>query len=193
MLTLRLTVGGATSLALVFSVSRVSLAQDAESVISAAAGEGVTFSTGTSSLDDILDMGTQVTGPDGVNRRRGLTAALTNRSSDPRLVGDSTLTWNVDQYGGDEPYDGPEWGTVRLENDGGTGQGTYTGFTFPDDEVEWFVAYVATLEGEGDYEGLVSNCHWYVPGRGWNTQTKCVVMPGDLSSFQQSMPEPPAE
>jgi len=184
MRTSRLSLGGATSLALVFGLSGVSVAQDAESVISAAAEDGVTFSTGTAHLDYIMDMGTETTGPDGVNRWRGLTAATVVESSDPRLTGKSTLTWNVNQYG-EDLYDGSEWGTVRLENDGGAWNGTYVGFSMPDDEVEWFVTFIATSEGEGDYEGLVSNCHWYVPGGGWDTQTKCVVMPGDLSDFGQ--------
>jgi hypothetical protein len=164
------------------------LAQGTESVIDAAAEQGVTYSTGTSHLDEIVDMGMQSLGADGVNRWRGLTALTVGEYTDPRLSGPATLTWNIDQYG-EDAFDGPEWGTVHIENEGGAWRGNYTGFAYPDDEVEWFVVYLGTYAGEGGYEGLVANCYLYVPGGGWDSQAKCVVMPGDLDGFM----EPAAE
>ena len=163
-------------------------AQDADSVIDAAAQEGITYSTGTSHLDEIVDMGTQVRGADGVNRWRGLTALTMWEFTDPRLDGVATLTWNIDQYG-DGVFDGPEWGTAEIENDGGAWRGTYTGFTYLDDEVEWFVVYLTTCAGEGGYEGLVANCHQSVPGGGWDAQHKGVVMPCALAEMRGTTAE----
>jgi hypothetical protein len=193
MRTLRLSLTGTVALVLLVGASGSVLAQDAESEMQAAAEQGVVFSTGSAELVDYVDVGVEETGADGVDRYRGLIATTAAESTDPRLTGTSTLVWNRDAYAG---YDGPEWGTVRTENDGGAWQGTYSAFMFPDDEDEWYVAYIATSEGEGGYEGLVSVCQWLVPGGGWDTDVKCVVMPGDLSDFGQPVPtgaEPPAE
>jgi len=180
MRTVRLSLTGVVALALVGGLGGAVVAQNAESEILAAAEQGVVFSTGTSSLVDYVDVGVEETGEDGIARYRGLIASTVHESTDPRLSGPATLVWNRDAYAG---YDGPEWGTIRSENDEGAWQGTYSAFMFPDDEVEWYVAYIMVSEGEGGYEGLVSVCQSLVPGGGWDAQTKCVVMPGDLSDF----------
>jgi hypothetical protein len=180
----RLSLTGTLVLTLVGWSSGIALGQSAQSVIDAADEQGVIFSTGESALDHIVDMGTQSVGADGVNRWRGLVALTIGEYTDPRLSGPATLTWNVDQYG-DDLFDGPEWGTVHIENDGGAWRGTYTGFTYPDNDWEWAVVYLAAYAGEGGYEGLVANCHAFVPGGGWDAQHRCVVMPGDLADFRR--------
>ncbi len=83
--------------------------------------------------------------------RNGLSVAMLT-TTDPRLNGEYTFTFNADFEFRPEPVfvTGPMWGTFLLENEGGTWEGTYTGIR---DELGYsFFKYVVT--GGGGYEGL---------------------------------------
>ena len=95
------------------------------------------------------------TGPDGTWRVRDDYHAdrCTLTTDDPRVTGVHSSTWNFDLWG--NPYGDNwavvQWGTARLENDGGAWEGTGSGVASApgssDIIVNWY-------KGAGGYEGL---------------------------------------
>lgn len=73
-------------------------------------------------------------------------------SSDPRVTGTNTITFNANFKFAPEPVfvTGRMWGTFHIANDGGYWQGTYTGVR--DERGYSYFSYVGS--GGGGYEGL---------------------------------------
>jgi hypothetical protein len=108
---------------------------------------------------------------DGVMQIRGIHATTDEVSSDPRVSGTGTIVGNVDVYG----MHGPQWGTFRIENEGGAWEGTWRGVIYGgtvDTGTAWLV-------GSGDYEGLT---YYYIFG-GNNSdlvlETEGLIFPGE--------------
>jgi len=96
-------------------------------------------------------------------------------TDDPRVTGVRSSTWNFDLWG-DPNYGtgaGVQWGTPRLENDGGAWEGRATGVvSLPgrgDIIVNWY-------KGTGGYEGLAYFELWTGSGP-WKIQGQ--IFPGD--------------
>jgi hypothetical protein len=66
--------------------------------------------------------------------------------SDPRVSGTWTVAFNVDQDAATRH--GIQWGTARIENDGGTWEGPFTGM-----EYEPYLMNAGWMTGDGDYAG----------------------------------------
>jgi len=96
-------------------------------------------------------------------------------TDDPRVSGHRTSTWNIDLWGNVNAgrWGLVQWGTVRLENDGGAWEGRAAGVaSYPkrgDIFVNWY-------KGTGDYAGLGYFELWtgYEP---WEIQGQ--IFPGD--------------
>ena len=96
-------------------------------------------------------------------------------TDDPRVTGVRSSTWNFDLWG-NPSYGigaGVQWGTPRLENDGGAWEGRATGVvSLPgrgDIIVNWY-------KGSGGYEGLAYFELWTGSGP-WKIQGQ--ILPGD--------------
>jgi hypothetical protein len=99
----------------------------------------------------LVSIGTQTKDASGDTHIRDGTFHCTTVSNDPRVSGEITGTWAMNAWG-PTPQNSSfvQWGTVRLENEGGAWDGTYTGMFTPDtgDLISfWFT-------GTGAYEGL---------------------------------------
>ncbi len=81
-----------------------------------------------------------------VGRLRGLELRTRDAMSDPRVSGVGHVIIDADDYGAEI---GPEWGTLRLENDEGAWQGPVSGFHSSADS-----HMAGWLQGEGAYAGL---------------------------------------
>jgi hypothetical protein len=70
---------------------------------------------------------------------------------DPRLAGTMTMSWNWDDF---DPITDTSvaWGTVTIENEGGSWSGTFTGVEYPTGLVDAH----AWLAGDGAYAGLAA-------------------------------------
>ena len=96
-------------------------------------------------------------------------------TDDPRVTGARSSTWNFDLWGNPNAGVGAgvQWGTPRLENDGGAWEGRATGVvSLPgrgDIIVNWY-------RGTGGYEGLAYFELWTGSGP-WTIQGQ--VFPGD--------------
>ena len=108
---------------------------------------------------------------DGVMQIRGIHATTDEVASDPRVSGTGTIVGNVDVYG----MHGPQWGTFRIENEGGAWEGTWRGVIYGgtvDTGTAWLV-------GSGDYDGLT---YYYIFG-GNNSdlvlETEGLIFPGE--------------
>lgn len=112
--------------------------------------------TGTEVVVAVTNAGTTET-VDGVSQMRGLVATSTDTTSDPRVSGTGTIGGNYDRWG-----PGPEatqWGTYRLENEGGSWEGTWAGIAYGglppiEDASVWLV-------GAGGYAGLSYYFHFH--------------------------------
>ena len=89
-----------------------------------------------------------------VIQMRGVHATATEQISDPRLSGAATIDGNVDVYG----TEAVQWGTFRIENDGGAWEGPYRGVIYGGTQESGTV----WLAGSGDYAGLT--CYWTFGG-----------------------------
>jgi len=100
-----------------------------------------------------LSPGRQWVSEDGVLHIRGGQEAYRDEVDDSRLSGDVVVTLNVNFHFAAPPVMvyGPMWGTVRLENDGGYWEGSWTGERT---EVQGFSYIQAVLHGHGGYKGL---------------------------------------
>jgi hypothetical protein len=133
------------------------------------AATGAVHVTGTETVHSNVDVDSQERVGD-ILKVRGVHAITDEVASDPRVSGSGTLFANVDVYG----MDGPQWGTLRIENDGGAWEGTWRGVKYGgivDSGSAWLV-------GSGDYEGLT----YYYSFGGGNTdlvlETEGLIFPG---------------
>lgn len=143
MRTMRLSVAGTVILALLGGLGGVALAQmdtDAEAVYATWVSDGeVTFDVGSESAAGTV-----------YSSRDGLFDGLVE-FSDPRVTGQWTTSpyhQDVDQASGQ----GIMWGTLRIENDGGTWEGPMSGIIYAAPEGE-FYTIDSWLSGDGDYAG----------------------------------------
>ena len=97
-----------------------------------------------------------------IERRRDAQESGRLEMSDARLSGDATITVHIDRWRTSEVRMGDValfWGTVVIENDGGTWEGTHLAADgqAPD---RAFVQRTMQLVGSGDYEGLSAILYW---------------------------------
>jgi hypothetical protein len=79
----------------------------------------------------------------------------TNVMSDARVSGEQETTVNCDFVEDGEAVIGDCWGTLTIENDGGTWDGTFTGTTtWSLSEPDHVHVIDPTFVGTGDYDGL---------------------------------------
>jgi len=85
---------------------------------------------------------------------RGLQLTCEVVMNDPRVSGTASCGVSLDYWGnytqGWAAYTAVQWGSVRLENEGGAWEGTVSGVHFP----YYGDAIGGWLEGSGEYEGL---------------------------------------
>ncbi len=134
-------------------------------------------------LEDCLLVGTagaEVThADDGTTRYRDGSFNCTVTNNDPRISGTAHYTWSADLWGA-SPQDAAQvqWGTIRIENDGGTWEADYFGIYTG----EFGDVVTALFGGTGDYEGL-SYYQWAVETFGASWPTRGLIFPGDSSTF----------
>lgn len=115
----------------------------------------------------ILEMG-EISG-DELRDRVATTMYLS--TTDPRVMGEDRFVHNIDAYRGDL---GPEWGTYRLENDGGAWEGTLDGyFAGPMTHLSGW------LTGEGDYEGLTYYMEYVLDNYSFGVEINGIIFAGD--------------
>ena len=138
MRTLRLSLAGTVTLALLGGLSGAVVAQmDAD-------GDAV-YTTFVTMEPASFDSGSVNCGESRCSLRDGV-AVHTTEWSDPRVSGTWTIAFNADQ----DPATGQglQWGTARIENDGGTWEGPFTGM-----EYEPYVMNAGWMTGDDDYAG----------------------------------------
>ena len=138
------------------------------------AKDAVAVVTGTAKCPG-LDF-TFTTDPDGTHHVRDDYHAdrCTVKTDDPRVSGHRTSTWNIDLWGSVNAgrWKLVQWGTVRLENDGGAWEGRAAGVassSHGDIIVNWY-------KGTGAYAGLGYFELW-TGGGPWKVQGQ--IFPGD--------------
>jgi len=93
---------------------------------------------------------------DGILHIRDAQQLWHNDASDPRLAGDATITFNVNFHLASDPVIfgyGPQWGTVQIQNEGGSWSGAWVGMRTRQGHT--FIHGV--MKGEGGYDGLYSS------------------------------------
>ncbi len=105
-----------------------------------------------------------------VTQLRGGVITALQTMNDRRVTGDATFTFSVDAY----TNVGPEWGTYRLENAGGTWEGPCTGASWDGgnkaDGTCWLV-------GSGSYKGFTYYFH-HTYGLGDDLNVQGIIFPG---------------
>ncbi len=105
--------------------------------------------------------------------QRGSVYVFTHVMSDARVSGEQETTANCDFVEDGEAVVGDCWGTLTIENDGGTWDGTWTGTTtWSLSEPDHVHVIESTFVGTGDYAGLRyvmvaegSDYPWTITGR----------------------------
>lgn len=105
--------------------------------------------TGTEVVVAVTDGGTATT-VGGVVQVRGIVATTTDTTSDPRVSGTGTIGGNYDRWVGGAT----QWGTYRLENEGGSWEGTWAGIAYGATGVPPIEDASVWLIGAGGYAGL---------------------------------------
>lgn len=151
-------------------IDRQEAAVPAAATAEPSSATGAVHVTGTETVHSNVDIDSEER-VGSVRQVRGVHATTDEVASDPRVSGTGTLFANVDLYG----MSGPQWGTLRIENDGGAWEGTWRGVKYGgivDSGSAWLV-------GSGDYEGLT----YYYSFRGGNTdlvlETEGLIYPGE--------------
>lgn len=127
---------------------------------------GSGMATGTQSCDTSTEG--VVTTIEGVDQSRGEVISCTNTSSDPRLSGAFTTTWNWDEH--------PDglwfvWGTTELRNDGGAWTGTWGAeSTTTASALEFDAVWI----GSDGYEGLEVLNHVRITGEYTTTRSRVI-------------------
>ena len=139
---LRLLMAGTVTLALLGGLSGAAVAQmdtDAD----------VVYTTYVTTEHASFDLGS-VTGTEALYSARDGVSVHTNEWTDPRVSGTWTIAFNVDQ----DPATGHgiQWGTARIENDGGTWEGPFTGMEYKPGETDYLMN-AGWMTGDGDYAG----------------------------------------
>ena len=135
------------------------------------ADDAVAVVSGTGTCPTV-DLGDATTDADGVTHYRGGTFACTVSTDDPRVSGTETAPWNIDLWGTDINGALVQWGTSRLENDGGAWVGTGSG-VYSSDRGD-IIAFWYT--GTGGYAGL-SYFELWTGREPWTIEGQ--IFPGD--------------
>lgn len=186
MRTLRLSLAGTITLALLGCLGGAVLAQDEPAAIEEVgrpdeeAPVTATHVTGTpvdhSSDDSAVENWTDER---GVEHFYGFRAFSTNEWSDPRLPSETAMVENYDIYQKDDGTQVVGLSAIRLDGPHGSWTGTATSlYSMSDGTGSGFVV----LTGEGAYEGLFAVLHGEPPG-GWDGY----IFEGQMPP----MPEPP--
>jgi hypothetical protein len=143
------------------------------------ADDAVAVVTGTATCPT-GDFGTPTTDADGVHHYRDMLWKCKVRTDDPRVTGTEIAPWNQDLWGTFDkgtrmPVSGAavQWGTARLENDGGAWEGTGSGVWSSDRGDILAIWY----KGTGAYEGLSYFELWTGRYEPWKIQG--LIFPGD--------------
>jgi hypothetical protein len=134
------------------------------------ADEGVHV-TGTETVVAVTDAGTRTTAG-GVEQLRGLVATTTDTTSDPRVSGTGTIGGNYDRWVGGAT----QWGTYRLENEGGSWDGTWAGIAYGASGYPPIEDASVWLVGAGGYAGLGYYFHFH--GSNGTYEIDGLVFPG---------------
>lgn len=119
---------------------------------------------------------------DGILHIRNAQQFFYDDASDPRISGDVTLTSvNVNYHAVQDPplfpgY-GPMWGTERIQNAGGTWEGTWTGIRTS----EGYSYVHVVLKGEGGYAGLYARVDYV-------RMTPNIIAPFDIAGTITELP-----
>jgi hypothetical protein len=141
MRTLRLSLAGTLTLALLGGMGGAVMAQmdaEPEAVYFTASGPYTDYALGATSAGNSL-----------YSSRDGF-YAFDVEATDPRVSGALTVFYNADVD--TDTGHGIQWGTLRIENDGGTWEGPFTGMEYEPPEGD-FVAGSSMMVGDGDYAG----------------------------------------
>jgi hypothetical protein len=95
---------------------------------------------------------------DGILHIRNGRQILFDDADDPRMTGEVTITFNVNFHLAPPPVfgHGPMWGTVRIENVGGSWVGAWVGKKTTQGH-----SFIRTaMKGEGGYEGLYARAEY---------------------------------
>ena len=131
----------------------------------------VTEITGTGTCPT-ADLGKSTTDANGVTHYRGGTFVCSVTTDDPRVDGTETASWNMDLWGTAENGALVQWGTARLENDGGVWEGTGSGVYSSDrgDIIAFWYKGTGGYAGLGYFELWTGKEPWTLRGQ---------VFPGD--------------
>ena len=152
---------------------------------SATAAKPVTAVTG-SGESSFADLGKTTTDADGVTHYRGGTFRFTVTTDDARVSGTEAALWNMDLWGTADNGANVQWGTSRLENDGGAWEGKGSG-VYSSDRGDIIAFW---YQGTGGYAGLGYFALW--TGKGpWNIRGQ--VFPGDPPNLAAMPALPPAK
>ena len=135
------------------------------------AGDAVAVIEGTGTCPTV-DLGESTTDAEGVTHYRGGTFRCTVTTDDPRVSGTETAPWNADLWGTADNGALVQWGTSRLESDGGAWEGQFTG-VYSSDRGDIIAIW---YEGTGDYAGL-SYFELWTGSDPWTIQGQ--IFPGD--------------
>lgn len=119
---------------------------------------------------------TWATDDDGTTHIRDGWWTCTVTSNDPRVAGTARATWNADRWGTSETNGAMvQWGTQRIENEGGAWDANYVGVHTGPTACALFRLY----NGTGDYEGL-SYYQWSWETSGTTRPTLGFIFPGTV-------------
>lgn len=117
------------------------------------------------------------TGDENGTHSRDGRADCTHRMNDPRVTGKDTSTWLVDRWtNAQDETVLIQWGTTRLETEGGSWEGTYSGaYNGEQDTIAYW------YRGQGAYDGLTYHA-WIKPTpasdlEGWLMEG--IIYPGE--------------
>jgi len=102
-----------------------------------------------SSVNTYTNMGSPVDVPGGGKQFRDFPFIAVDTINDPRVSGTFSASWNMDGWGSPSGGGATQWGTVRIENDGGAWEGSGAGIF--DDRGDLIALWYS---GTGDYAGL---------------------------------------
>jgi len=136
------------------------------------ADDAASVVTGTATCPT-ADFGTPTTDADGVHHYRDMLWKCKVRTDDPRVSGIEAAPWNMDLWGTTGDGALVQWGTSRLENDGGAWEGTGSG-VWSSDRGDDTIAF--WYKGTGGYAGL-SYFELWTGQEPWAIQGQ--IIPGD--------------
>ena len=131
--------------------------------------------SGSHVVPDDLELRDQALAADGVQHFREVDFKCTMRTDDPRVSGTHTSgAWNVDWWGEADLSSGAlvQWGTPRLENAGGTWEGTGSGVYSSDrgDTIAFWYRGIGGYAGLAYFEMWTGQEPWEIQGQ---------IFPGD--------------